>query len=286
MFSLDAGATGPPATLTIGEVAARTGLSAPAIRMWESRHGTPAPLRLPGGHRRYRESDVDLILAALRAREGGLSLPAALDAARAGAEAARPVSLYAGLRRARPDQHPAVFSKRVLVELTHAIEDECCARAGRPLLFGSFQRERFYRVAERRWREFARTAEAAVVFADFARSRTPARGPAHVRVGPAAPLLREWAIVCDAPDFAACLVASEMTAPGRVPDADRRFEAIWTTEPGVVRTTSEIAWRLARDALPSLPAAPGAFRHPAHEPPGGTRRVVDLANRMLAYAAS
>jgi hypothetical protein len=41
-----------------------------------------------------------------------------------------------------------------------------------------------------------------------------------------------------------------------------------------------------RDALPSLPATPEAFQRPAHELPGGTRRVVDLANRMLAYAAS
>jgi DICT domain-containing protein len=77
-----------------------------------------------------------------------------------------------------------------------------------------------------------------------------------------------------------------MTAPDRVPDGDRRFETIWTTEPGAVRAASEIAWRLARDALPSLPATPEAFQRPAHELPGGTRRVVDLANRMLAYAAS
>lgn len=275
-----------PGTLTIGEVAARTGLSAPTIRMWESRHGTPAPRRLPGGHRRYSERDVELIASALRARESGLSLPAALEQARASAEAAPPGSLYAGLRRARPDLHPAVFPKHVLIGLTHAIEDECCARAERPLLFGTFQRERFYRAAEHRWREFARTAELAVVFADFARSRTPRRGPAQVRVERSDPLLREWAIVCDAPGFAACLVGSEVPAPGRVSDGARRFETIWTTEPGVVRTTAEIAWRLAHAALPSPPATPTALGRPAHEPPGGTRRVVDLANRMLAYTGS
>ncbi len=43
--------------------------------------------------------------------------------------------------------------KRTLIALSHAIEDECAARAERPLLFGSFQRERFYRDSEPRWRE-------------------------------------------------------------------------------------------------------------------------------------
>ena len=68
-----------------------------------------------------------------------------------------------------------MLRKRVLLALSRAIEDESCAQAERPLLFGSFQRERFYRQSQRRWRDFARTAELAVVFADFERAHAARR---------------------------------------------------------------------------------------------------------------
>jgi DNA-binding transcriptional MerR regulator len=260
--------------LAIGEVAAQTGVPIATLRVWETRYGVPAPNRLASGHRRYSQRDVDVIKAALEARASGLSLPAALERARASAEAAPPASIYAGLRRERPGLQPIVFAKRALVAVAHAIEDECCSRATRPLLFGSFQRERFYRQAEPRWREFARTAERAVVFADFPRSNSR-RTPAEVRVDRAGPLLREWAIVCDAPDAPACLAAWE------IPGSGRRFETIWTTEPEAVRAAARIAWGLAR-----LPGTPEAFGRPAIEQPGAARRVTELAGRMLAYAVT
>ncbi len=49
--------------------------------MWESRHGFPAPARLPGGHRRYSEHDVEAVNEVLRLRGQGLSLPAAIERA-------------------------------------------------------------------------------------------------------------------------------------------------------------------------------------------------------------
>jgi predicted DNA-binding transcriptional regulator AlpA len=61
--------------LSTAQLAARTGLPAGTLRMWESRHGFPAPARLPGGHRRYSERDVDAVLEVLRLRQQGLSLP-------------------------------------------------------------------------------------------------------------------------------------------------------------------------------------------------------------------
>jgi methanogenic corrinoid protein MtbC1 len=44
--------------LSIGDVAEATALSVDTIRVWERRYGRPQPVRLPSGHRRYRESDV------------------------------------------------------------------------------------------------------------------------------------------------------------------------------------------------------------------------------------
>src|SRR3712207_5171124 len=110
--------------LTIGQLAAQTGVGVSTLRMWETRYGTPVPRPLPGGHRRYSSRGVELTLEALRRREAGMWLPAALAAARNGEATSRPPSIYAGLRAARPDLPPVVFPKRVLTALAHAIEDE------------------------------------------------------------------------------------------------------------------------------------------------------------------
>jgi DNA-binding transcriptional MerR regulator len=50
--------TGTESTCSIGDLAEATGLSTDAIRVWEKRYGRPKAIRLPSGHRRYREADV------------------------------------------------------------------------------------------------------------------------------------------------------------------------------------------------------------------------------------
>ena len=63
-----------------------------------------------------------------------------------------------------PATHPKVTAHRLpkpaLLALSHAIEDESCAGALRPLLIGAFQRHPFYEASRARWSELARTAEA------------------------------------------------------------------------------------------------------------------------------
>jgi DNA-binding transcriptional MerR regulator len=139
---------GAPATLTIREVVARTGVPAATLRVWETRHGFRAPARLASGHRRYTPADCEAIERVVAERAHGLSLRASIARV-----ASRPVdadpSLFATLRRAQPALSPQVLPKRALTALSRAIEDEICARAERPLLFGAFQRERFYRASER-----------------------------------------------------------------------------------------------------------------------------------------
>ncbi|HET8822427.1 MAG TPA: DICT sensory domain-containing protein [Thermoleophilaceae bacterium] len=237
--------------LAIGELVARTGLSEGTLRMWERRHGFPRPRRLPSGHRRYGERDVELVLRVVRERDGGLSLPAAIARARETGEEPEP-SIFAGLRRRGPALQPIRLRKPVLLALSHALEDESCAHADRPLLIGSFQRERFYRQSQRRWREYARTAELAIVFADFDRPHTPAHGPAELPVGPSQPLVREWAVVCEGPGHAACLAAVEVAHARRRADAAREFDVIWSVEPELVRAAAEIGLELARQAAPQM----------------------------------
>lgn len=253
-------------TLTIGDLVQRTGVSEATLRVWERRHDFPSPERLPSGHRRYHEADVELVLQVVRERADGLSLPAAI--ARARRSAARAVaSVFAGLRRQRPELQPIRLRKPMLLALSRAVEDESCARAERPLLFAAFQRERFYRQSERRWREFARTAELAVVFADFAAARRPAGGPVELPIERADPLSREWAVVCEAPGHAVCLAGVELTTARRPTDRAREFDVIWSVEPDVVRTACEICIDLARRADPRSVEDLGERQAPPPQPP-------------------
>jgi DICT domain-containing protein len=142
--------------------------------------------------------------------------------------------------------------KEHLIPLARAIEEESAARAERALLIGCFQRERFYRRSEPRWRELARGAAAAFVFADFEQVRQPDEAPAELPIDRAHPVSREWALICAAPEHGACMVAWE--PPGRPcpGDARREFELLLSFEPAVVREAAEAATGLAAPIGPKV----------------------------------
>jgi DICT domain-containing protein len=274
------------ADLTIREVASQTGVSAATLRMWESRYGFPVPERLPSGHRRFSDEDVERVRRVVVDREAGLSMRAAIERAM-GTRSEPETSIFAALRRRRPDLLPYVLPKRTLIALSHAIEDECCARAERPVLLASFQRPRFYRDAERRWRELARTAHTAVVFASFPERRDPDGGPVEVPVEHSHPTLREWALVCDAPDYAAFLAAWERPGQDGTPDLERRFETIWSVEPELVREAAHVAAGIASASAPDLGPLLNARLADAPPPASDELRLVGaLTNRMVAYVAT
>jgi DNA-binding transcriptional MerR regulator len=68
---------GDPATMPIGEVARRTGVTVPTLRAWERRYGLLLPVRTAGGHRRYRDEDVQRVLAVLELTGQGWAVGAA-----------------------------------------------------------------------------------------------------------------------------------------------------------------------------------------------------------------
>jgi MerR family transcriptional regulator, light-induced transcriptional regulator len=258
-------------------------VSEATLRMWELRHGFPSPQRRSSGHRRYSELDLARVRAVVRARESGLSLQAAIELA-SGQTDEQPPSVYAALRARVPELEPQLVSKRGMFAMSRAIEDESMARAERPLLFGCFQRERFYRQSEERWRELARTAERAVVLADFGRVRRPRNAPVEVPIRASAPVAREWVIVCESPGFAACLTGWER--PRETP-GERVFEALWTVEAPAVRLAAQVCWRLAAQAAPGLLAD---LRERLYDAPvtreHELRSAVQLSTRMVRYATS
>ncbi|MDT0188268.1 DICT sensory domain-containing protein [Microbacterium sp. ARD31] len=273
--------------LTIGDLAARTGVPIATIRSWESRYGFPSPSRAPGGHRRYVEGDVAAVAEVLAHRRAGLSLEAAVR--RTTTTPVRPRSVYAEVRRHHPELTAQVLSKATLSALSHAIEDECCARAAVPLLFAGFQREEFLRHSQVRWAELARTARAAVTFAHAAAPAPVADGLlTEVRLPDDAPLNREWFVVCDATDLPAFLAAVELPRERAVPDAQRSFEALWSVDPQVVRVASRAAAAIADDYRPDW--RPTGERVPESDDPppasGDLARASALFDRMLGYVES
>ena len=272
------------AWLTPREVARRTGLSPATLRIWEERHGFPRPERLPSGHRRYSAEEVERLLEVVRERDEGRSLSAAVDRVLS-AEPAQDESVFAGLRRKRPDLIPYLLAKRTLIALSHAIEDESCARADHGVIMGAFQRERFYRQAEPRWRELARTADAAVALADFPELVEREGRPTEVPIDRSGPVGREWSLICDGPDYSACLSAWERPGQEAATDGDRLFETIWTVEPELVRDASRIAAGLAAQTAPEVGAAltEDLLTRPLSSHDTRVGDVTALTSRMVAY---
>ena len=83
--------------LAIKDVAERTGIAAATIRMWEQRYGFPEPARTASGYRMYTEEDVEALRRVSTFRESGLSVPAALERARAASGATDRPSIYGAI---------------------------------------------------------------------------------------------------------------------------------------------------------------------------------------------
>lgn len=262
----------------------QTGVPEGTLRMWERRHGFPAPRRLPGGHRRYSQADVELVQRVARDRAAGITLRAAITRA-TDAGAAPPASVFAAIRRRRSELEPVVLTKPMLLALTHAIEDEGLARAQRPLIFGSFQSESSYRQSELRWRRLSATARAAVAFADFAGVRTPAVGPIEIPIGADQPMAQEWALICWAPGHTVCLSAWQPPARAQPARGPRAFETIWTVEPDVVHHAATVCAEIASTRLPALTERLGACLQAGSGPATDhqLRLAAAITNRTLSY---
>jgi DICT domain-containing protein len=131
-------------------------------------------------------------------------------------------------------------------------------------------------------------ADACAVFADFPGGMRHAPGaPAEIPIAGDDVLGNEWAVVIDAPGYAACLLAWEhpgLNDPGGPDDGDRRFEAIWTIDAEATRRAAQVAARLVgrADRLYGqrleelLEDRPLALEDPAPA-------LTALTNRMVAY---
>lgn len=268
------------ADLSIGEVARRTAISPSTLRMWEVRYGFPDPDRSGGHHRRYTEDDCRLILEVRRARAAGLSMEAAIARSRERVRQAED-SMFGGLLLRHPETEVVVLPEPFMLGLSRAIEELMSGRPGGVLL-GAFQREGAWVTARPRWDRIARDARAAAVFADFPTAERT-EGLWRIPVRPGSALAAEWSVVCDAPGFAGCLVGREL--PGR-PSARgrRRFEAIWSLDPVVVRDAARIGASIASATSPDFgDAAAPRLRDEARPGRSSLVEATTFMNRVFAH---
>jgi len=270
--------------LAIKDVAERTGIAAATIRMWEARYGFPEPSRTPSGYRVYTDDDVEVLRRAGSLRDRGLSVAAALSRAReSGAASDRP-SLFGAIASGEEPVPARRLHKRTLLAMSRAIEDETLARAAAPVVVGAFQSTRNFAAVEHRYERLARNADACLVFADFEATDARPGHPTRIPIGAADALGNEWAVVVDAPGFAACLLAWETpeSQRARLPESERRFEALWTLDPRVVRRAALVGAALAARAEPEIGGRVEALlrdRPLAFESPAPS--LTALTNRMI-----
>lgn len=209
------------------------------LRTWETRYGQPRAQRRPGGHRRYGEDAVEAVERILRQRAAGLSMEAAVARVLPDSGQRYP-SVFAMLRELHPEIPTQRLSKTTLLALTHAVEDEYLARAEKAVLFGFFQRERFYRAAQARWRELSRAADFSAVVADFEETGDEDESPMQVALSEDSPMRREWLLLCDSPGVGACVAGWERPGQEERSGADREYEVVWTMDATVVRDVARL----------------------------------------------
>lgn len=261
---------------SIGKVAEATGLSLATLRAWEARHGFPSPPRSDGTHRRYSADEVDAIKRVMAARSTGLSLAAAIELER---QQHRPRSIYASVRERWPHLAGRRLGRPTMLAISRAIEDECCARAATPFLLAAFQTPDAYRPARARWADLSHTAAHAIVLAAFPGSQRRRDAPTEIAVAADDPIAREWAVICDAPGASTCLVGWETHDRD---SSGRRFEAIWSVDPLVVRHAALAGLSIAGDhAADSVHLPTVSSLGPLPSRSIDTARLVALTERIV-----
>ena len=205
-----------------------------------------------------------------------MELKAAVENAKRAARGERPVieddSIYSGLRRRRPDlksytlpkSHPDLGQPRDRGRVLGGIAPSDAVRqlSARALLPPGPRR------AGATW-PLPPNARSCLPTSPSWPSRDD--GPVEVPIDSSEPIGREWSLVYDAPAFGAVLSAWERPGQEATADADRRFEALWSVEPELVRDASTVAYgiveRVAPDVRRRHRGAPGPPRRaPAAEP--------------------
>jgi hypothetical protein len=165
-------------------------------------------------------------------------------------------SIYETVRAAQPGLVPHVMHKPAILTLSRRLE-ALIAESPKPesVLFGSFQRDEFFRASCDIWAGLALRVAATFVFtADEPQGPAP-DGVLRVPTPNDAKVNREWAILWVSPVAGKGFVARELEQ--RDPELGRSFETVrmsdFETVMGAARAARNLALSRSSDALGRLP---------------------------------
>ncbi len=150
------------------------------------------------------------------------------------------------LRRVRPLR---LATKRQLLEMSLALEDEAVAQGEAAVLLATFQSASFFTPSTRRRYELIAGGAAFVGALAQNLGNEPANGVRGARLDSADELLKEWNVVVLAPHFAGAFAAHDLDV-STLPDMERRFEYAITYDRDLVTAA---ATRLMQRLAPSAP---------------------------------
>jgi DICT domain-containing protein len=122
------------------------------------------------------------------------------------------------------------------------------------------------------------------VLASFEEARTPADGPVEVPITASQPIADEWAVICLAPGYSACLIGWETVGTAGLPDRERAFETLLSVEPAVVREVAGAAVGIASAGEPAIGERARAYLD--RIPDSSQRSQLRLAGAITARAFS
>jgi len=264
---------------SIGELARRTGVQPGVLRTWEHRFDFPRGRRTDSGHRRFSDRDVALVSEVLAARDSGTPLKVAIGDVLARERAGTRPTVYGELTSRHPGARPQRLSRATLVAASRAIEDECLATSGHPLVLGAFQAGARFEEVRHRWDELARTASWCLAVADFdGDPPTPGHGRlALTHLPEDAPMRREWSVVCLGDDLTVVLSAWEKPGTG-----GKQYETVVSTDPTAVLDAARVLVGVARAHDTPVPGhVTERLRHP--RPAGNDHAADRVLTRTLGY---
>ena len=114
-------------TVTVGEAARRTGVSAKMIRWYEARGLLPPAPRSAAGYRRYGEAEIRTLHFVRRARDLGFDVEAIAELLALWSDRARPSAAVKAIAQARiAELHRRIAALEGMARSLERLSAECC----------------------------------------------------------------------------------------------------------------------------------------------------------------
>lgn len=161
-----------------------------------------------------------------------------------------------------PEAQLRLHSRRIMIILSHAIEQQAAASGPGTIMVAAFQRLSLLRPEAQRYTAIApRLTQAfALGVPDIEPPELP--GVTIVPIEAGWPLAQEWLVIASGPDCCAALLSRD--AEGfDMSRRSRRFHGRWTTDPGEVDAALGRFYTAIGQPLPHIPHEHGASLHTA-----------------------